>query len=80
MHTVGAYEAKTHLPEILEKVARGENYIITKHGMPVAQIIPAPALGKTDTKLTIQSLKEFSKGKKLGKANLKSMIREGRRF
>ncbi|MEW6169055.1 MAG: type II toxin-antitoxin system prevent-host-death family antitoxin [Pseudomonadota bacterium] len=38
---VGVYEAKTHLPKLLERVARGERITITKHGKPVAELIPA---------------------------------------
>jgi len=36
MTTVGAYEAKTHLPKLLNRVAKGEKIVITKHGVPVA--------------------------------------------
>ena len=39
MSTVGAYEAKTHLPKLLERVARGERITITKHGLPVAELV-----------------------------------------
>jgi hypothetical protein len=35
MQTVGAYEAKTHLTQLLERVAKGERITITKHGVPV---------------------------------------------
>lgn len=38
--TVGAYEAKTHLPRLLERVARGETITITKRGVPVAILAP----------------------------------------
>ena len=34
---IGAYEAKTHLPALLERVARGEWFTITKHGRPIAR-------------------------------------------
>ena len=37
---IGAYEAKTHLPALLERVARGERFTITKHGRPVARLVP----------------------------------------
>lgn len=37
---VGAYEAKTHLPKLLERVARGERITITKHGKAVAELRP----------------------------------------
>jgi len=40
MEQVGAYEAKTHLPRLLDRVARGESLIITRHGKPVARLSP----------------------------------------
>ena len=41
MKTVGVYEAKTHLPRLLEEVRSGERITITKHGVPIALLIPA---------------------------------------
>ncbi len=38
--TVGAYDAKTHLAELLDRVQRGEQIIITRHGKPIARLIP----------------------------------------
>ena len=38
--TVGAYEAKTTLPALLELVARGYDVVITKHARPVARLVP----------------------------------------
>ncbi len=38
--SVGAYEAKTHLPRLLDGVEQGQAYTITRHGRPVAQLIP----------------------------------------
>jgi prevent-host-death family protein len=40
MTTVGAYEAKTHLPRLIRAVERGETVIITRHGKPVAKLAP----------------------------------------
>ena len=40
MADIGAYEAKTHLPKLLERVEKGERFIITRHGKPVAELIP----------------------------------------
>lgn len=37
---VSAYDAKTHLPKLLERAERGERFVITRHGRPVAQLIP----------------------------------------
>ena len=41
MESVGSFEAKTHLPQLLERVANGEEFTITKHGKPVARLVPA---------------------------------------
>jgi prevent-host-death family protein len=40
MRTVGAYEAKTRFSELLADVANGETVVVTKHGVPVAQLVP----------------------------------------
>lgn len=40
MDQVGAYEAKTHLPRLLERVRRGESLTITRHGRPIARLVP----------------------------------------
>ena len=74
---VGAYEAKTHLPALLERVARGERITITKHGKPIAHLVPA---GKTDIEhrlKAIERLKEFRKGRILG-VPVRQLIEEGR--
>ncbi len=43
MITVGAFEAKTHLSQLLDQVAQGEEITITRHGEPVAKLV-APGL------------------------------------
>ena len=40
MTTVGAYEAKTHLPRLIRAAERGETVIITRYGKPVAKLAP----------------------------------------
>ena len=40
MQTVDSSEAKTHLPRLLERVAQGESLTITRHGRPVARLVP----------------------------------------
>ncbi|MCY4098151.1 MAG: type II toxin-antitoxin system Phd/YefM family antitoxin [Rhodospirillales bacterium] len=40
METIGACEAKTHLSSLLDRVARGESLTITRHGKPVARLVP----------------------------------------
>ena len=37
---VSAYDAKTHLPNLIARAEKGERFVITRHGQPVAQLIP----------------------------------------
>lgn len=39
---VGAFEAKTHLSSLLDQVEKGARVTVTRHGKPVAQIVPPP--------------------------------------
>jgi prevent-host-death family protein len=69
MESVGAYDAKTHLPRLLEAVAAGESVIITRHGIPVAKLVPAgqqrPHPGEV-----IGSLRQARRGVTLGELSL----------
>jgi prevent-host-death family protein len=82
MRSVGSFEAKAHLPQLLERVAKGEEFMITKHGRPVARLVPAvPAKPKPDVRQVIAELKAFSKGNTLGEdLAIRDLIEEGRRF
>lgn len=76
---VGAYEAKTHLPSLLERVQHGERVTITKHGVPVAMLVPVAPVAKPDIHAVIDELKTFAKGHTTGGITLREMIEEGRR-
>ncbi|MDH3404341.1 MAG: type II toxin-antitoxin system prevent-host-death family antitoxin [Acidobacteriota bacterium] len=75
---VGAYEAKTHLPRLLARVARGERITITKHGVPVAVLAPV-APEKRSVGRTAEALKAWRRGHVLGDLALRDLIAEGRR-
>ncbi len=79
MESVGAYEAKTHLPKLLERVAEGQRITITKHGVPVAVLEPYDSEKNVDVRAVIQSLREFREGNHLGGLTIREMIEEGRR-
>ncbi len=80
MKTVGAYEAKTHLPRLLDEVAQGATVTITKHGVPVAMLVPPPGARSHEAEEAVSALKDFRRGKSLGGASLREIIEEGRRF
>jgi prevent-host-death family protein len=78
MDKVGAYEAKTRLPQLLEQVAQGEGLVITKHGVPMAVLGPVAAARKSDLETTIAALKVFRRGRRLAGMSLRELIAEGR--
>lgn len=82
METIGSFEARTHLPQLLERVAQGEEFTITRHGKPVARLVPAvPARPRADVRQVIEELKAFSKGNTLGAGvTVRDLIEDGRRF
>lgn len=79
MKTIGAYEAKTHLPRLLDEVAKGERITITKHGHPVAVLVPPDAATARDVDVVMARIREFRKGNRLDGLSIKDLINEGRR-
>lgn len=78
MTTVGAYEAKTHLPRLLDEVERGNIVTITKHGREVARLVPvAPHHGQPAD--VVAELRRARRGVRRGRVSVRRMIEEGRR-
>jgi len=75
---IGAYEAKTHLPSLLRKVAHGQHFTITRQGKPIARLVPYLE-AKPDPDRVIEQIRALRKGITLGTLDLKALITEGRR-
>lgn len=43
--TINIYEAKTHFSDLIDRVAKGEEIVISRRGKPVARLAPMPAGG-----------------------------------
>jgi prevent-host-death family protein len=80
MKTVGAFEAKTHLNKLLQKVSKGESIRITRRGVPVAKLIPDHEGERRDLKQVVREIREICKGASLGGLTLRELIDEGRRY
>jgi prevent-host-death family protein len=86
MNTVTALEAKTRLGELLDRVARGEEIIITRHEKPVARMVPEGGrnlgeirMGVTALRQVQEEIQKRSKGKvALSDAEVRTAIDEGR--
>jgi prevent-host-death family protein len=78
-NTIGAYDAKTRFSEILERVAGGEEFTITRHGSPIARLVPAKKqYTAEERRQAIQRMREISERNTLGGLKIKDLIREGR--
>ncbi len=76
---VGVYEAKTHLPKLLDAVEHGETITITRHGRPIAKIVPLEA-PKMSMEEVIEGFREFRKTHSLRGLKIKDLINEGRKY
>lgn len=79
MIRIGAFEAKTHLSSLLERVAAGEEVVITKHGKPLARLVGATDLDQTQQEDAFERLKQVRRGATLGGLSWQTLRDEGRR-
>lgn len=75
--TVGVFEAKTKLSELLEKVADGEEVIITKRGVPIAYLSGIEDR-RARTRAALAALRELRKQVAPGPESVMDLIEEGR--
>ena len=84
MITVGSFEAKTKLSELLDKVEGGETVTITRHGSPVAQLVPVRAADERERqRALIEKIKRWRVGKDRGAkpgSTIPELIKAGRRY
>ena len=83
--TLTAFQAKTRFGELLERVSRGEEIVITKHDKPVARIVPEGDARLAKVQAAVRGLRELQKeiGKRKGfkpltNKEIKDAINEGR--
>jgi prevent-host-death family protein len=79
VRSVGAFEAKTHLAALLDAVSAGEQITITRHGRPVARLVPPAGEPAGSVADTIERLRHFSEGQTLGGLRMAELRDQGRR-
>lgn len=83
MDTIGAFEAKTHLSALLERVAKGETITITKHGVPAAVLAPVerstgrPGLSHKEI---VAGMRALRRQVRPDTVSVREMVEQGRRF
>ena len=79
MIEVGAYDAKTQFSALLDRVERGEEVRITRHGRPVARLVPDHEVDKRAIDKAIAELKAIREGSRLDGLSWKELRDAGRR-
>jgi len=83
MESIGAFEAKTHLSALLERVAKGEKITITKHGIPAAMLVPVEQMrdgARLSHKEIVEGMRALREQVKPDTMSVREMVEEGRRF
>lgn len=78
--SIGAFDAKTHLSALLERVAHGESFVISRRGKPVARLVPAdPSTRRPKVETLLEAARKLREQVRAGPADLRAWIDEGRR-
>ena len=78
MSEIGASEARTRLSQLLARVRKGERFVITKNGNPVAELVPFRSRDQEKIRAAIENLKAFQIAHSLDGLSVREMIEEGR--
>ncbi len=81
MESIGIYEAKSRLSELVEKAEAGQEVVITRRGRPVVKLVRAKRQREevdSERSALIDEIITFSKTCRVGRINLRKLIAEGR--
>jgi prevent-host-death family protein len=79
MSEIALFEAKNKLSGLLDQIAMGQEFVITRHGKPAARLTPLrPAFDRAKAKQTAKALLQASQGLSLGGIAIKELVSEGR--
>ena len=77
---MGSYEAKTHFAELINKVSKGLEITITRHGAPVAKLVPIHTKSSANEKQSaLITMRQLAKHHTLGRLKIKNLIKAGRK-
>jgi len=77
MAEIGAYEAKTNLPQLLDRVQKGERFVITKHGRPVAELVPVAKRDGEQIRAALKRIRAVRTRLARRGVQLKELLRKG---
>lgn len=71
------YDAKTQLPRLLDEVENGETIVITRHGRPIAKLVPLATEARPVGE-TIAAIRQARRGQRLAGVSIRELIDAGR--
>ncbi len=77
---IGAFEAKTRLPQLLQRVEAGERFVITRHSRPVAELVPFSPRDPGKVRSAIDALTEFQRTHSLDGLSVREIVEEARKY
>ena len=80
MSEIGAFKAMLRLPRLLQRVAAGERFVITRHSRPVAELVPYQSRDAGKVRTAIDALKQFQQSHSLDGVQVRQLIGEARRY
>lgn len=78
MSEIGAYQAKTKLPELLRQVQKGKRFTITRHGEPIAELVPSGSTASIDANAAIDEMLKLERVRGVSADDVATWIAEGR--
>jgi len=82
LETIGAFEAKNKLGTLLDRVERGEEIVISRHGRPVARLVPnTPKYDRAGAEAAVERIRARARALPPGSfdwAEIKAAMNEGR--
>jgi prevent-host-death family protein len=81
MRSIGLFQAKNGLSELIQRVSQGEEFMITRRGKEVAMLVPASRRSRRSPHEVIEHIRQTREGARLPKGyTLRRLIEKGRRF
>ncbi len=80
MDEIGTLEARNSLSALLDRVEKGEEITITRHGRPVARLVPALQRDIERARVAAEGLRAIRSRARPGPESLKDLVNEGRRY
>jgi prevent-host-death family protein len=78
--SVGLFEAKQKLPQLVERTSKGEGIVITRRGKEQARLVPMPAERGRTLKEIFDSIRSRPRIRLHRGVTIRNLIEEGRRF